>query len=55
MPHIDTGRVLHHLSSALFSVTINQSKEWSIVPGLEISDYARKMLDITGEVRPLNF
>lgn len=31
-----------------FPVTINQNKEWSIVPGLEINDYARKMLDITG-------
>jgi hypothetical protein len=31
-------------------VTINGNKEWSVVDGLAIDDYAQKMLDITGEV-----
>jgi hypothetical protein len=34
----------------LLSVRINGNKEWSVVDGLDISDYARSMLDITGQV-----
>lgn len=31
-----------------FPVTVNKNKEWKVVDGLELSDYAKKMLEITG-------
>ena len=31
------------------SVTVNKHKEWKIVEGLEMSDFAKSMLKITGE------
>jgi hypothetical protein len=35
-------------STFLLTVTVNKHKEWEIVEGLELSDYAKKMLEITG-------
>jgi hypothetical protein len=33
----------------LFPVTIGKNKDWKIVEGLELSDYAKEMLKITGD------
>jgi hypothetical protein len=34
-------------------VTIDGDKNWSVVDGLSISDFAQKMLDITGQVKQI--
>ena len=42
VPFWETARLF------FLSVTVNKHKEWKIVEGLELSDYAKKMLEITG-------
>ena len=47
---INVERQSPFLEILFFSVTI-KNKEWKVVGELPISDYARTMLDLTGEVK----